>query len=105
MRVKIFDSVFEAKAVLSNNDPKLVRVDDKEICVIRKNDHIYAFENSCPHMGERLHLGNTNYLDEIICPLHTYRFSMKTGIETNQRCGDLKLYQILQKENGVFLEY
>ncbi len=104
MKIKIFDTRIQAKEVLSNNDPKLLLIEEKEICIVRKNDDFYAFENRCPHIGEPLHNGNTNYLDEIICPLHTYKFSMKTGIEAHQRCKNLEIYKIIHTEDGIFLE-
>ncbi len=104
MRIKIFDKS-KAKEILPNNEPKLLLVGDKEVCLVRKGDEIFAFENICPHMGQRLHQGNTNYLGEIVCPLHTYRFHMKTGIESSQPCKNLKLFRIIYVEEVVFLEY
>ncbi len=104
MRTKIFDSLLKAKEILPNNHPKLLLIDDKEICLVRNVNELFAFENLCPHMGERLHQGNTNHLNEIVCPLHTYRFNMKTGIEANQRCSGLKIYELIYTKEGIFLE-
>ena len=104
MRVKIFDTKTKAKEILPNKEPKLLLVDDKEVCLVRQGDHISAFENACPHMGEHLHRGNSNHYNEIICPLHAYRFNMTTGRETNQRCKDLKIFEVIDTDEGIFLE-
>ena len=105
MRIKIFDKKTKAKEILPNNEPKLLLVGDKEVCLVRKGDELYAFDNACPHMGEQLHRGNTNHLNEIVCPLHTYRFNMKTGAEATQRCKELRTFEIVYVEEEVFLEY
>ncbi|NQZ76850.1 MAG: Rieske (2Fe-2S) protein [Ekhidna sp.] len=103
MRVKLFDSLNKAKDTLNNNQPRRVRVDKKEICIVRNDNKIYAFQNACTHMGEQLHKGNTNFLDEIICPLHSYRFSMKTGDESNHRCKPLHIYPLEEDATGLYL--
>lgn len=104
MKVKLFNSFSEAENTLENDFPRLVRAEGKEICIVRKGEELYAFQNACSHMGENLHQGKTNYLNEIVCPLHTYRFNMKTGEEANQRCGSLKIYKVINSSDGVFLE-
>ncbi len=105
MRVKLFDSQAKAKEVLEHNQPRLVRLEDKEICLVRINEDLYAFQNSCSHMGEALHRGKINYLHEIVCPLHTYRFKITTGEEAHHRCMRLKTYPIVKLPDGVFIEY
>ncbi|SNS45834.1 3-phenylpropionate/trans-cinnamate dioxygenase ferredoxin subunit [Ekhidna lutea] len=104
MKVKLFESQAKAKEVLNDNEPRLVRAEGKEICIVRKGERIFAFQDACAHMGENLHKGKTNYLNEIVCPLHTYRFNMKTGEEAEQRCKSLKVYDIITDSEGIHLE-
>lgn len=104
MKFKLFESKAKAKEVLTNNQPRLIRAGDKEICIVLSDDTFYAFQDACAHMGEKLHTGKVNYLKEIVCPLHTYRFSMKTGEETQQRCGSLRTYPVFETSDGVFIE-
>jgi len=104
MKVKLFESQAKAKVVLNDNEPRLVRAEGKEICVVRKGEQIFAFQDACAHMGENLHKGKTNYLDEIVCPLHTYRFNMKTGEESEQRCKSLQIYEVITNSDGVYLD-
>lgn len=102
MEIKLFDSLDQAKNILDNRMPRLVRAGTKNICVVRLNDEIVAFINECPHMGAGLHGGTLNYLDQIVCPLHTYKFDLRTGDEENVRCKSLQFIEVITKE-AVYL--
>ncbi|WP_420317238.1 Rieske (2Fe-2S) protein [Ekhidna sp.] len=104
MRIKLFESEDKAKEVLEDSHPRLIIASDKEICIVRCGEELFAFQNACAHMGESLHKGNTNFLMEIVCPLHTYRFNMKTGEEAENRCSALKTYSIHRATDGIFIE-
>lgn len=104
MTFKILDSEQKAEAFFEDGVPKLIRVQEKEICVVRKGKKYFAFDNACPHMGAKLHQGNTNPFYEIVCPLHTYRFHMKSGEESNKRCRSMKTYYVHSNEGGLFID-
>lgn len=104
MKFKLFDSQAKAKEVLKHNEPRLIRAGNKEICVVRRDETLYAFQNECPHMGEKLHTGKVNYLKEIVCPLHAYRFNLLSGEESNRRCKSLIIFPILKEEGGIYLD-
>lgn len=50
----------------------------KEYCIVNLKGEIYAIDNICPHQGASLGLGEIKG-EEIICPLHQWRFNVKTG--------------------------
>ena len=54
-----------------------------DIFVTRKNDHVYAYENICPHAQATLEWNPDEFLDEkketIICALHGAHFSIEAG--------------------------
>ena len=50
----------------------------KEYFIVNLNGEIYALDNICPHQGASLGLGEIKG-EEIICPLHQWRFNVKTG--------------------------
>lgn len=50
----------------------------REYCIINKDGKIYAIDNICPHQGASLALGALQG-EEVICPLHQWRFNFKTG--------------------------
>lgn len=104
MRFKLFDSQTKVKEVLQHNQPRLVRAGNKEICIVLLGEKLHAFQNECSHMGESLHKGNMNYLNEIVCPLHTYRFNIVSGEESERRCKALKIYPIIDSSDGIFIE-
>lgn len=51
----------------------------KTICVTRLEDGWYGIHNTCPHAGAQLHHGHCNRKGIIGCPLHGYKFDIKTG--------------------------
>ena len=57
---------------------KAVRMNGNEVAVFKLNGQIYAIENTCPHEGAPLAKGVLDG-EEVICPLHNYRYNVKTG--------------------------
>jgi nitrite reductase/ring-hydroxylating ferredoxin subunit len=101
--IKIFVDANEANAVLAENQPRLLILRDKRICLARHNGKILAVQDKCSHNGESLSKGSINYLGEVICPWHGYRFNLKTGRECAQQSSDLECYPIKESEEGVFI--
>lgn len=54
-------------------------------------------------MKESLHKGSLNAFNQIICPLHEYRFDLETGTESSRRCPDLKIFKVEVKADGLYL--
>lgn len=102
--VKIFAGLKEAKEKLSENKPQLMILDGKRICLVRREDHLYAVSDRCTHHGESLSKGLVNFAGEIVCPWHGHQFSLKTGREFQERSKDLECYQIKEEPDGLYLE-
>jgi nitrite reductase/ring-hydroxylating ferredoxin subunit len=92
-------NLFQAGAKLSGlkrNRPKYVKVDGAHVVVALVEgkdgapDEVVAFSALCPHQMGDLSGGS---LDEegIDCPLHFYRFDVRTGVCLYPRGDDLKL--------------
>ena len=103
--IKIFTSIEEAKLRMENRKPILITIGEKKLCGVRSDDSIYVVDDSCPHSGALLHNGSVNHLNEIICPLHNYRYNIKDGRECNNRTIDLETYPINITDKGVFLNF
>jgi nitrite reductase/ring-hydroxylating ferredoxin subunit len=101
--VKIFTSKAEAIARLAQNVPRLIIISGKRICIVRREDVFYAVQDACPHNGESLSKGSVNYLGEVICPWHNYRFDLKTGRECAMRSKDLITYPVKIDDSGFYL--
>ena len=101
--IKLFSSVEEAHQRLQENSPQLLVVNGISICLVRRGNYLFAVENKCSHNGESLSKGAVNFLGEVVCPWHGYRFNLKTGRESGERSRDLITYPVKQNEEGVFI--
>jgi nitrite reductase/ring-hydroxylating ferredoxin subunit len=101
--IKIFSSQAEMERALNSGQPRLLVVQGKRICIVRREQDLYAVEDKCPHNGESLSKGTVNYLGEIICPWHGQRFNLKTGREGEERSRDLITYPVKQEQGVVYI--
>ena len=101
--IRVFSSVEEAHQRLKENIPQLVVIGEVSICLVKRQNNFFAVENKCSHNGESLNKGTVNFLGEVICPWHGYRFNLKTGKESGERSRDLVTYPIQQNEKGLFV--
>jgi nitrite reductase/ring-hydroxylating ferredoxin subunit len=93
----------EAFELLPEKRIKKVILGNKTIAVMRHGENIFAFDSQCPHRGASLLQANINGLEEIICPLHQYRFDLKTGQVRAGYCPDLPVYLVRFSEEGIFI--
>lgn len=99
--VVVFDTMVAAKKSIPEGEIRLLRIGSQKLCLVNSRGTFFATDYACPHLGHALSQGTLNPFQEIVCPLHTYRFHLKTGEEAERRCGDLKTYQVLQEERLV----
>ena len=102
--IKLFDSLADLEAKVTESSAVAMKVGDREICMVRFKDKFYAINNSCPHLGEKLSKGRINYLGEIVCPWHSYRFNLFTGEESERRCSDAITYPLKIEEDGTYID-
>lgn len=91
----------ELESEMPANTLRRLRIGKMHICLARNIKGIfYAIQDDCPHRGAALHQGRINSQDEIICPLHAYRFDLRTGRRSAAYlCPDATVYPIrLNKE-------
>lgn len=101
--IKIFPSPEDAFGKIKPGATQLLIVHQRRICLARVNDDFYAVEDKCSHNGESLSKGKINYLGEIVCPWHGYRFQLKSGRESAERSRDLETYPIKMDETGFYI--
>lgn len=87
-------------AMIPEKRIKLVQLGGEKICVSRNGETFYAFEAFCPHRMASL-LQGTIVRNEIVCPLHEYRFDLQSGNVLSGQCPDLKVYQVKLSEQGL----
>jgi len=101
----LFASLEEAYQQIPLNKTLRMVVAGHILCVVHTQDGLKAVDDACPHLGESLSKGRVNYLNELVCPWHSYRFSLKYGQEVQGKyCKDLKFYKIVFVDNQVFVE-
>ena len=101
--IKIFDADEKRLESIALNNPQLLLVRGKRICLVHGEGQWLAVEDTCPHKGESLSKGLVNYLGEVVCPWHGHRFNLKSGREGEQRSRDLETYPVRLDEEGLFI--
>lgn len=98
---KIAESLLEIERVKGN--PWQVRIAGRDICVVVHNGKAFGCAARCPHAGGNMAQGRVNDLGQIACPLHQYRFDLRTGCNISGEGYFLKCYPVEENEDGVFV--
>lgn len=90
---------------LPNDSAKSFELSDKAIFIVKKYDRVYAYENSCPHLGIQLEWLPDKFLDmdaELIqCSTHGALFIIESGECVAGPCSGQHLQPLdLQLEEG-----
>ncbi|HTM10555.1 MAG TPA: Rieske 2Fe-2S domain-containing protein [Verrucomicrobiae bacterium] len=84
---------------IAEGSAKLVRLDGEEIAVFKHRGQICALQNNCPHEGGQLSKGSIDG-DEVVCPLHGYRFSLQTGACSNDPKMKARIFPVVPDGEG-----
>lgn len=103
-QVKIFESEAAMEKVFVEKAIRVLRIGDQKVCLAKTTSGYFAFESLCPHQKQPLVEGSLNGFNEIICPLHFYRFNLKTGQEASMLCQDLKTFPLEINDSGVSIK-
>jgi nitrite reductase/ring-hydroxylating ferredoxin subunit len=101
----VWEKVAEAVAEIAFNECGIATIElqNKKIGLAVVNDAYYAFQYQCPHANGKMVQGYITSKEEIVCPLHQYKFSLATGKNTSGEGYYLKTYPVLVNEEGVFI--
>lgn len=58
-------------------------INGREVAIFKNYGQFYAIDDTCPHQGASLHMGDIEDLDGIVCvscPRHHWPFSLEDGI-------------------------
>jgi nitrite reductase/ring-hydroxylating ferredoxin subunit len=101
--IKIFSDEAEARKRIANHRPQLLILHGKRICLALHNNTFFAIQDACSHHGESLSKGHINYLGEIVCPWHGYRFALQSGRPCDSSCPDLVTYPVKADAGGFYI--
>jgi nitrite reductase/ring-hydroxylating ferredoxin subunit len=77
----------------------LLKIGGKKICLSKFKGELYALENKCPHAGGNLAFGKCTENGEVVCPLHHFRYDLKTGKNTSGEGLYVDNFPIRESEN------
>lgn len=89
-------------ADFKKNEIRSFKSDNHEICVVRIENELYAFQNSCPHQHMPLDMGMMK--DHwVVCSFHGWLFDVRSG-----ECGvspscRLRTYQVTVENEQVLV--
>ena len=100
--IKVFSTTVEARERILPGKPQLIVIGEIRVCLARLADTFYVVGDKCSHSGESLSKGKINFLGDIVCPWHGYRFSLKSG-RCAENSPDIPTYPVLENEEGFFI--
>ena len=98
--------IAESKAELFPNGMDGLRevvAGGKELCITQIKGVLKVCAAKCPHAGARMAQGYVDGLGNIVCPLHRYRFELNRGRNVSGEGYYLKVYQVEEREDGVYV--
>jgi nitrite reductase/ring-hydroxylating ferredoxin subunit len=104
MKITLFDSIEKARETIPEGEMKIVKYQERKFILAQFRHRFYAFDHLCPHMGHPLNDGRFNPYGEIVCSLHSYRFDLNSGNESQNRCRYLTIYKISEEKNKLMVE-
>ena len=90
-------------AGLEPGKPLRLRYPPFHIVVVRLGDEVFAIEDSCNHAGASLAKGPVTDDQCIVCPLHGYAFSLRTGalVRPLRLCDDQRRFEVDREGDEV----
>lgn len=102
---KIYDFQLDGEEPQSTNTVRTVLVNNKYICLGRLDDGYYAVDDKCPHAAGRLGQGKCDAEDHVICPIHRYKYNLKTGKGAPGQGDYVNTYPIEKRNDGVYIGF
>lgn len=100
---RLFSSEEEAKTAVPPRTLKQFTVNGRIICFAHTFAGFFGLDDACPHMGHSLSRGTTNYLNEVVCPWHSYRYNLSNGKECDWRSRNAITYPVEIWPDGVYI--
>lgn len=98
----VFTSVEKTISLIPDGRAVRVEVEERALCLARKGEAFYAFEDKCPHQGVPLHKGKCED-GHFVCPWHRYAFHLNNGRERNGMCDALKTFAVKVENDKVYI--
>jgi nitrite reductase/ring-hydroxylating ferredoxin subunit len=73
------------------------------MAVFKNNGQLFGVQNVCPHEGGQLCNGWIEG-DEVVCPLHGYKFDLKTGSCSTDPKLKVKVFKLVRQGDRFTVE-
>jgi len=80
-----------------------INVEGQKICIIKTTKGLKACSSICPHASGDLSTGFLDKKENIVCPVHGYRFNLNHGRDTFNEGFFLKIFRIKENDDGLFV--
>lgn len=101
--IKVYDFKQHGNEPQAVNTPRTIDIDGKRICLVRLNEGYFAIDDRCPHAGAHLGSGRCDEEGHVICPVHRYKYNVKTGRGLPQQGDFVNTYPVKETAEGVFV--
>ncbi|SRR6266511_1592434 len=101
--LKIADT--ESKLSFTENNLLIIEVNWKKITLAKHNGQLFACAYFCPHASGILADGYIDAIGNIVCPVHSYKFSLLNGRNVSGEGYYLKIYPVKSNEEGIFIGF
>jgi nitrite reductase/ring-hydroxylating ferredoxin subunit len=96
-------AAFETDLAFAANNIAVALVNQKNICIGRHQQQLFAFAHKCPHAGGLMAQGFIDVLGQVVCPLHRYKFSLQNGRNTSGEGYYLKHWPVEKRQDGIYV--
>ncbi len=89
--------------IFPSNGLLQVNVATKRVCIAKVKDSLYACTSKCPHAGGNISDGFIDALNNVVCPLHRYKFNLQNGRNVSGEGYYLKTYPLRITNEGIYI--
>jgi nitrite reductase/ring-hydroxylating ferredoxin subunit len=97
---RLFKTLEEAEAQIPLKGLRAVQAGTLRLCLARTAQGFFVLQDACPHRMASLSEGFLNDFEEVVCPLHHYRFHVASGRVAGGTCADAQSYTIRIDHRG-----
>lgn len=91
--------------VVGEREVRLLELNHKKLCFTRLEGKLYAFFHKCPHAGGQFVEGYLDVQGNIVCPVHRYKYDVRTGRNSSGEGYYLSTYPVEVREDGIYVGF
>lgn len=100
---KIYDFKLDGNEPQTLNTTRTIDIEGKRICLVRLHDGYFAMDDKCPHAGAPLGSGKCDEHEQVVCPIHRYKYNPRTGRGAGTQGDYVETYPTELRKDGVYI--